>query len=135
MSSRRYYISLLPVSHINGKLAPCRVKCPNTYDPEGEKPSGFMYGYKKKNAPEVSRYGIRDKCRDLNTNPYTAAEDENRTLFRLSLAAVYEHKKIAGDWALCIADFDKQERYKTPIGFAVAACRSNGGEWMEDWTA
>lgn len=94
-----------------------------------------MYGYKKKNAPEVSRFGIRYKCRDLNANPYTAAEDENRTLFRMSLDAVFTHKAIAGDWALCMDDFNAQERYLTPIGFAVAACRSNGGEWLEDWIA
>lgn len=135
MPSRRYYIAFLPVQHMNGKLAPCRVKCPNTLDPETEHGEAFFYGYKRRSNPNISRFGVRDKCRDLNSNPYTAAEDENRTLFRASLVAVYEHKSISGDWALCIADFDKQDNYRTILGFAVAACRSNGGQWLEDWIA
>lgn len=135
MPSRRYYIAIAPVQHLNGKLAPCRVKCPNTSEPEPEPVTGFMYGYKRKESPEISRFGFRDMCRDLNTHPYTPAEEENRILFTASLAAVHEHKAIAADWALCMADFERQDRYKTPIGFAVAACRYNGGEWLEDWVA
>lgn len=135
MPSRRYYIAIAPISHINGKMAPNRVKCPNTDDPEHTHVSGFWYGYKRRSNPEVSRFGIRDKCRDLNTNPYTAAEDENRTLFRASLVAVYDHKAVQEDWALCMADFSRQDRYTTPIGYAVAAVRANGGQWLDEWTA
>lgn len=135
MSSRRYYIAIAPVQHLNGKLAPCRVRCPNTLDPETEKGNAFFYGYKRRSNPEISRFGVRDKCRDLNTNPYTAAEDENRTLFRVSLADVYDHKAVQGDWALCMADFSRQDRYTTPIGYAVAAVRANDGQWLEEWTA
>lgn len=135
MPSRRYYIAIAPVDHLNGKLAPCRVKCPNTYDADADHGKGFFYGYRKRAQPNISRFGVRDACRDLNTHPYTAAEDENRTLFRVSLLAVYDHKSIAADWALCMADFERQSRYVTPIGYAVAAVRLNSGVWLDDWTA
>lgn len=135
MPSRRYYIALAPVDHINGKMAPVRVKCPNTTDSEAVEVSGFWYGYRHHNRPDISRYGIRTMCRDLNTKPYTTAEDENRSLFTASLQAVNTHHSIAADWSLMLADFDKQRRYISPIGYAVAACRSNGGQWLPEWTA
>ena len=134
MPSRRYYIALAPFDHINGKMAPARVKCPNTEDPEHTTVPGFWYGYKRPGI-DINRFAIRTQCRDLSTNPYTAAEDENRTLFTSSLFAVYDHKTVPGDWALMLQDFDRQTRYTTPIGFAVAACRSNGGEWLNEWIA
>lgn len=133
MPSRRYYIAISPIDHINGKMAPTRVKCPNTEDPEHTTVSGFWYGYRRPGI-DINRYAIRTECRDLTTHPYTTREDENRTLFTASLHAVFTHKAIAVDWALMIEDFKHQDRYTTPIGFAVAACRSNGGEWLEEWT-
>lgn len=135
MASRRFYIAIAPVAHINGKMAPQRVKCANTEDPEHTTVSGFWYGYRRQANPDVSRFGIRTECRDLTTHPYTTAEDENRTLFTSSLFAVYDHKTIAEDWALMLNDFKAQKKYTTPIGFAVAACRSNGGEWLPEWIA
>ena len=135
MPSRRYFIALSPVSHVNGKMANEREKCPNTDDPEHTIVQGFWYGYKRAARPEISRFAVRNKCRDLTTRPYTPAEDENRTLFTSSLFAVYDHKNIAADWSLMLEDFKRQKRYKTPIGYAVAACRANGGEWLQEWSA
>lgn len=132
MPSRRYYIMIAPFDHVNGKMAPVAVKCPNT---EGHQTfDGFWYGYRRPKI-NVSRYGIRTHGRDLSEHPYTPAEDENRTLFTTSLHSVYTHKAIAPDWTLMLQDFARQTRYTTPIGFAVAACRSNGGEWLTDWIA
>lgn len=135
MPSRRYYIAVLPVAHLNGKLAPIAQKCPNTEDSEAVEVQGFWYGYRRRESPNISRFGIRTKCRDLNTRPYTPAEEENRILFTASLHAVYEHKALADDWALCLADFVRQRAYATPIGYAVAACRANGGEWLDEWNS
>ena len=135
MPCRRYFICIAPVDHINGKMAPVAVKCSNTEDPEHIVAKGFWYGYRRKAAPNISRFGIRTMRRDLEQHPYTPAEDENRTLFTASLHAVFAHRDIAADWALMIADFNKQSRYGTPIGYAVAACRSNGGNWLQEWTA
>lgn len=134
MSSRRYFITSAPVAHINGKMAPGYVTCPNTDDPEKIENPGFWYGYKRSTTPDVSRYGIRHKGRDLLTHPVTIAEEENRTLFTSALFAVYDHKDIPDDWALMMYDFEHQEQYKTPIGYAVARCRENGGEWLPQWT-
>ena len=135
MPSRRYYIATAPIDHINGKMAPQWQKCPNTTDPEQIEVDGFWYGYRLPFRPEISRYAIRKLCRDLNDHPYTAAEEENRILFTSSLHAVYEHKRIQADWDLMMQDFKRQDQYKTPIGYSVAACRSNGGEWLENWIA
>lgn len=135
MPSRRYYISIAPVAHINGKMAPQYIKCPNTEDPEQAHTRGFWYGYKRRAAPNISRFGIRTKCRDLTQKPYTAEEDENRILFTASLRAVYDHKAVEGDWSLMLADFRKQSRYGTAIGYAVAAVRANGGEWLPEWVS
>lgn len=135
MPSRRFYIAIAPIGHINGKMANGRVKCPNTDDPSHLEVAGFWYGYRRKAQPEISRFGVRTACRDLTVHPYTAAEDENRTLFTSSLFAVYDHKTVPDDWDLMLQDFNRQTRYTTPIGFAVAACRSNGGEWLPEWIA
>lgn len=134
MPSRRYFLSIAPVAHINGKMAPQWQKCPNTEDP-GKENQGFWYGFKRAADPSVSRFGVRLVSRNLIDHPYTAAEDENRTLFTSSLFAVYDHKTIAADWALMLEDFARQTHYTTPIGYAVAACRANGGEWLQEWVA
>ena len=123
---------MAPVAHINGKMAPCYVKCPNTTNPEEENP-GFWYGFRRRTSP-VSRFGVRYKGRDLNTHPVTTSEDENRTLFTLALQAVNLHREIAADWELMLEDFRRQMHYRTPNGFAVAKCRENGGQWPERWT-
>lgn len=135
MPARRYYIATLPVQHINGKMSPVAVKCSNSADPSQEPEVSYWYGYRHKASPNVSRYGIRSQRRDLSTKPYTAQEDENRTLFTSSLQAVNEHYQIAGDWELCERDFLQQFDYATPRGYAVARCRANGGIWPEEWTS
>lgn len=133
MPSRRYYTTTLPVEHLNGKLAPVDTVVHNTADLSELVQDGFLYGYKIRGR-QTSRFGIRKRARNLNSNPYTPAEDENRTLFAASLQEVYAHKQIASDWALMLVDFDKQQRYISPIGYAVAATRDNQGVWPERWS-
>lgn len=135
MPCRRFYIALAPVAHINGKMAPVRVKCANTNDPAAIETTGFWYGYRRMSRQDVSRYGIRTKCRDLTQHPYTATEIENRALFTLALQAVQLHHEVAGDWELMLIDFHTQERCVTPIGYAVAVCRENNGIWPAKWVA
>lgn len=135
MTARRYYIATLPVSHINGKMAPVAVAVSNSEDPAKEPDVSFWYGYRHKATPNVSRYGIRSVRRNLTTKPYTAAEDENRTLFTMALQAVNEHYGVAGDWELCLQAFSRQRQYKSARGFAVAICRDNLGRWPAEWTA
>lgn len=133
MPSSRYYIAIAPIEHINGKMAPVAVKCPDTSDPEKVKVSGFWYGYKRKGS-NVSRYAIRETCRDLNKKPYTESELDNRELFRISLLVVQQNKAIPSHWSKMRVEFRLQSRYTTEMGYAVATTRANGGEWPLKWT-
>lgn len=132
MSTHRYYIATIPVDHINGKMAPVAVTCPDTTDPAAVENPGFWYGYRVPGR-SVSRYGIRTRGRLLTAHPYTAAELENRTLFTLALQAVREHASISADWELMMNDFRAQKDYISPYGYAVARSRENGGNWPHEW--
>lgn len=134
MASKRYYIALLPFEHINGKMEQVSVIAHDTETPEVET-GVFYYGYKHRSAPTISRFGLRKKGRDLIAHPYTTNELSSRQLFTQSLSAVNTHHEIAGDWELMMADFNAQKKYRTPIGYAVAQVRKNGGVWLEDWTS
>lgn len=135
MPSKRFYIATAPIASINGKMAPIWQKCPNT-DEESEIVSeGFWYGYRRKARPDINRYAVRKKGRDLRLHPYTTNEEENRTLFTAALLAVYDHRAIEEDWQLMLNDFCQQHAYKTPIGYAAACCRRNGGEWPPEWSS
>lgn len=132
--SKRFFIPVLPVGHINGKIAPQSYKAKNTDDPDKKQIDGYFYGYRRKSNPSKSCFGIRTNCRDLIEHPYTTAEQENRDLFSISLLEVQIHWQDLEERALCVADFEKQKYYHTPRGFAVAMVRENGGQWLEDWT-
>lgn len=132
IGSRRYFTTTLPVEHINGKMAPSSVKCKNTHNLDGEHES-YYYGYRRL-VKSVNRYAIRSIPRDLNTKPYTAHELQSRALFVNSIAAVHAYRREPIPWGLCLEEYRKQDIYQTPIGFAIATCRKNGGEWPERWT-
>lgn len=131
IGSRRYFITTLPVEHINGKMAPSSTRCKNTYTPDDEHES-YYYGYRRL-VKSVNRYAIRSIPRDLNTNPYTAHELQSRELFVNSIAAVHAYRREPLAWSKCLEEFRSQNTYSTPIGFAIAICRKNGGEWPERW--
>lgn len=130
IGSRRYFTTTLPVEHINGKMAPSTTRCKNTYTPEGEHES-FYYGFRR--LVKVNRYAIRSVPRDLNTKPYTSRELESRALFTSSIAEVQRYRREPIPWAKCLEEYHKQDTYSTPIGFAIATCRKNRGEWPVRW--
>lgn len=133
MPATRYFVTYMPIEHINGKLANTQIKVKNAASEEVKNDVAFSYGYRHKNSNK-SFFGVRQNPRYLDKNPYTESEQENRTLFALSLQVVRENFKTA-NYYLCLQDFNKQNRYITPFGFAVAAVRANGGNWLEDWIA
>lgn len=133
MPSVRYITNVLPVSHINGKMAPVKNIVTNSPDGQQLKVEGYWYGFRRR-GNSANRFGIRTIRRNLITNPYTAAEDENRTLFTMSLQVVHESLQIPYRRQLCMDDFLLQERYTTLIGYAVAVTRANNGEWPERWS-
>lgn len=132
--SRRYFIPLAPIEHINGKVENTKVKCPNTYDPESVYNSGYFYGYRRKNNPNKSCFAIRHNGRNLNSNPYTDSELVNRGIFTVTLNTVQEHLSIKGERLLCLNAFNQQRRYTTLRGFAIAMVRANNGVWLPEWT-
>lgn len=134
MSAKRYYIAMIPVSHINGKMAPVAEKCPNTEDPESQDNRGFWYGYRHRATPTISRYGIRKVSRNLIAHPYTTQEQENRDLFTASLNAVNTNLQDTMRRTLCERDFLLQHDYATLRGYAIATTRANNGEWPQEWT-
>ena len=133
MPSRRYYITTAPVAHINGKMAPVEIRCSNSYDPESETPVSFWYGYRRNIAPNTSRFAIRSNRRNLTSNPYTDDEQDNRDLFTNSLNAVYTNMRIGTRKMLCVLDFNRQSKYTSLYGYAIAETRANGGVWPARW--
>lgn len=131
--SKRWFIPLPPIEHINGKIENTAVKCPNTYDSEKVYNNGFLYGYRHKTNINKSCFAVRHKSRDLNNKPYTDNELENRGLFTATLNAVNTHLQIVDDLALVTADFERQKYYTTIRGYAIAKVRANNGEWLREW--
>lgn len=78
--ARRYAIHLPPVAHMNGKLAPSSYICHNQPDTH-ETDVSYYYGYRYTKRPDISRYAIRDRARDLSVNPYTPGETRSKAMF------------------------------------------------------
>ena len=135
MPSKRYFIAIIPVQHINGKMSRVVDKCPDTDNPDADTGVSFYYGYRRKSTPGVSRFGLREKGRDLTAHPYTPTEILNRELMRSTFDQVAAHRAVPDDWALMLQDFRLQHQYSTPSGYAVAMVRKNGGEWLTKWTS
>lgn len=133
MSAHRYYISTMPVAHINGKMAPVAVKCKDTDDPDKVENDGFWYGYRLAKRQNISRYGIRTKSRYLGDKPYTAGEIDNRTAFTMALQTMNEHYGVAPQWEYAEQAFKAQHEYISIRGYVVARCRANNGEWPPEW--
>lgn len=133
MPTRRYYIAIAPIDHINGKMAPVADVVHNEIDPPVDPTGGFWYGYRPRWSNR-SYYGIRTRPRNLTTNPYTAAELDNRTLFTTSLQAVNAAWSDMTKRNKCLAEFYTQKQYSTPKGFATGITYFNGGTWPARWT-
>lgn len=135
MPSKRYFISIIPVQHINGKMSRVCDRVHDTTTPDIDSGVSFYYGYRRKSNPAVSRYGLREKGRNLLAHPYSTDETMNRQLFQDSLREISTHYSIPGDWSLMLRDYQQQHQYATPRGYAVAMVRANGGEWLSRWIA
>lgn len=133
MPTRRYYIAVLPIEHINGKMDQVSNVVHNTQNPPAEPVDGFWYGYRPYWANR-SYYGIRRNPRNLTTNPYTQEELDQRTLFTDSLSAVNAAWSNPIKRKKCLDEFyTDPKNYKTPRGFAVGETYNNGGTWPSRW--
>lgn len=134
MPTRRYYIAVLPIEHINGKMDQVSNIVHNTESPPIEPVDGFWYGYRPRWASR-SYYGIRRNPRNLTTNPYTPAEIDNRTLFTISLESVHQAWTDPAKRQRCQDEFyhNHQTSCKTVQGYAVSETHRNGGVWPSRW--
>ena len=130
--ARRYIKHMPPVQHMNGKLAPSSLVCHNQPD-SSETENTFYYGYRYTKRPDISRYALRDKARNLSVHPYTDGEIATTATFATSVDLALQlledeqtHKKIA-------RDFRRQRRYVRMYNYAIAEIVKNGGETPPQW--
>ena len=126
MPSKRYYIATLPVEHMNGKLDRVAVKCHDMPDTDDSGGVSFYYGYRVGNRLQ-SRFGLREKSRNLSVNPYTPSETANRDLFAASVAATQAGLAIPAKHAAALAAFKRQTKYILLFNYCVAQTRANNG--------
>lgn len=124
--ARRYAIYMAPVEHLNGKLAPSSHVCHNQPD-TSESDVSFYYGYRYGVRPDVSRYALRERARDLSEHPYTDDEQAQKALFtscvdlsRVLLSNPTKRPEIEHD-------FHKQARYVRLYNYTIAMLVKNNG--------
>lgn len=128
MTSRRYFITTLPVEHINGKIAPQSVKCRATDDPDDIEHEGFVYGFRRRYARQ-NRYGIRKRSRYLIDHPYSDAELDAQDTFYNSVQVCKAARHDFRKWRLATRAWQNQAEYATLWGYVVAMTIKNGGAW------
>lgn len=134
MSTRRYIQTLLPIAHINGKIAQSSDKCPNVDDPAKVDNDGFVYGYRRRDSGKKSLFAVRKKSRYLGNNPYTTDETANKQLFATSSKVVAENLKNATEREKAAAAFKKNPlNYNSLRIYCMARVLKNNGKWLENW--
>lgn len=130
--ARRYVIHIAPVQHMNGKLAPSSLICHNQPD-TSETENVFYYGYRYQTRPDVSRYALRDRARNLSEHPYTDGEEVVKALFT---ACVNQARQMlaSSEWhARILRAFRRQSRYSRIWNYAVAELVKHSGTVPPEW--
>lgn len=130
--ARRYAIHIPPVQHLNGKLAPSSWVCHNLPD-SSESAVTFYYGYRYADKPDVSRYALRERARNLSEHPYTDGEEFNKALFTASVQ--HARQMLASqEWRVRILRaFRRQSRYSRIWNYAVAELVNHDGTIPPEW--
>lgn len=117
-----------PVEHMNGKLAPASQIVHNKPD-SSETEDGFYYGYRYVARPDISRYALRDKARNLSVHPYT--QDEERTQQAMTDAVAYAQSVLADPQrrAAAASAFRMQHRYIRLYNYIIATAITRGAPW------
>lgn len=125
---RRWVEYDVPISHLNGKLAPSSDVC--SFQPEGDTNGvSYIYGYKHFADTTKSLFAVRSKCRNLSVNPITSLESDNWALFMATSAALSDYwqddtKHLPDS---IIKAFSKQRKYKRLYNYCWALVRANDG--------
>lgn len=125
-------IHYMPVQHVNGKLAPSSQVVHNQPD-SSETEDGFYYGYRLNKRPEVSRYGLRDRARNLSEHPYTEGEEANKELFAYCVNKAKELLHSI-EWLMRITRaFKSQRHYIRVYNYAIAELIRHNGSIPPYW--
>ena len=130
MPSKRYFLYHSPVAHMNGKLT--RVADKVKHQPDTDKSdTSFYYGYKHRSS-DRSRYGLRERARNLSVNPYTQGEEDVHNLFRASAqtgaSVMNDNTKRQKAYSEYTAKrLRRQTQYTTFWGYTFATIFANGG--------
>lgn len=124
--ARRYAVHIAPFAHINGKLAPSSYICHNQPD-TSESDVSYYYGYRYAKRPDVSRYAIRDRARDLSVNPYTAGETRSKAMFEQCVQIARELLSDATVRPRIEAAFKAQRKYIRLYNYTIAELVMHNG--------
>lgn len=111
---------------MNGKLAPSTLVCHNQPD-TSETENTFYYGYRYAAHPDVSRYALRDKARNLSEHPYTPGEDAVKALFEQCVQTAIVLLDSPSERAKIHASFKSQSRYVRIYNYTIAELVRNKG--------
>ena len=123
---KRYFIYMAPVEHINGKLAPSSQVVHNQPD-TSETDDGFYYGYRYAARPDISRYALRDKARNLSVHPYTQGEEASKAMFEQCVQTALQLLSNPTMRIRIAAAFRAQRRYVRLYNYTIATLVRNGG--------
>lgn len=124
--ARRYAIHIAPFAHVNGKLAPSSTICHNQPD-TSESDVSYYYGYRYIKRPDVSRYAIRDRARNLSVNPYTAGEARCKAMFEQCVGIARELLRDATIRPRIEEAFYAQHKYIRLYNYTIAELIMNNG--------
>lgn len=124
--ARRYAVHIAPFAHINGKLAPSSYICHNQPD-TSESDVSYYYGYRYAKRPDVSRYAIRDRARNLSANPYTAGETRSKAIFEQCVQIARELLRDATIRPSIEAAFRAQRKYIRLYNYTIAELVMHNG--------
>lgn len=125
--ARRYIIHTPPVQHMNGKLAPSAQVVHNQPD-TSETEDGYYYGYRHRKKPNISRYALRDKARNLSLNPYTRGEERVKTLFTDCVALAIDMLADAATYYRIRKAFKQQRKYIRIYNYTIAELVKHNGQ-------
>ena len=125
--ARRYIIHTPPVQHMNGKLAPSAQVVHNQPD-SSETEDSFYYGYRHRKKPNVSRYALRDKARNLSLNPYTRGEERVKTLFTDCVALAIDMLADTATYYRILEAFKQQRKYIRIYNYTIAELVKHNGQ-------
>lgn len=117
MSSKRYLMTMAPVEAINGKMAQAKVKCQNRV---GGNTSGVQYYYGFQKFTNVNRFALRNKSRDLKTDPYNSKEQAHQNKFKAAIKSAADTLADVDMRAAAEARWKKQTKYPTLRGYLIA---------------